>query len=128
MKERATVLGVGIDAVTMDEALARVSGFIEAGAPRLVATANAEMVMLSQTDAQLRAILAAADLVVPDGAGVVWAARYHGQPVPERVAGYDLTQRLLAHAAVAGYRVYFFGAAPGVAEAAAAAGNSIRGW
>ena len=119
MKERATVLGIGIDRVTMAEALARVSEFIDAGIPRLVATANAEMVMLAQVDAELKAILTAADLVVPDGAGVVWAARYHGQPVAERVAGFDLTQRLLALAARCGWRVYFFGSAPGVAAAAA---------
>jgi N-acetylglucosaminyldiphosphoundecaprenol N-acetyl-beta-D-mannosaminyltransferase len=119
VKERATVLGVGIDKLTMDEAVARVREFIDKGSPRLVATANAEMVMLAQSDAKLAAILASADLVVPDGAGVVWAARYHGQAVAERVAGFDLTQRLLALAAQSGYRVYFFGGAPGVAEAAA---------
>uniref|UniRef100_UPI002FD95B9A WecB/TagA/CpsF family glycosyltransferase n=1 Tax=Anaerospora hongkongensis TaxID=244830 RepID=UPI002FD95B9A len=57
-------------------------------------------------------------LVVPDGAGVVWAARYQGNEVRERVAGFDLTQRLLAEAAIKGYRVYFFGAGPGIAEQA----------
>lgn len=121
VRERATVLGVGIDNVTMEEAIVQIQEFIAAGSPRLIATANAEMVMLAQADAKLATILAAADLVVPDGAGVVWAARHHGQAIAERVAGFDLTQRLLAVSARSGYRVYFLGGAPGVAEAAAVA-------
>lgn len=119
MAERATVLGVGIDSVTMDEAVNWLEQFITEGRPRLVATANAEMVMLAQEDLELAAVLASADLVVPDGAGVVWAARHSGQAVPERVAGFDLTQRLLDLAARKQYSVYFFGGSPGVAETAA---------
>ncbi|MDF2500699.1 MAG: tagA [Anaerosporomusa subterranea] len=125
MRERATVLGVEIDKVTMDEAVARVGEFIGEGCPKLVATANAEMVMLAQSDTKLAAVLASADLVVPDGAGVVWAARYSGQAVAERVAGFDLAQRLLALAAQSGYRVYFFGGSPGVAESAAVTAQQL---
>lgn len=121
MRERVIVLGVGIDKVTMDEAVVQIQEFIGKGIPHLIATANAEMVMLAQSDTTLATILASADLVVPDGAGVVWAARYHGQRLAERVAGFDLTQRLLAVSARLGYRVYFFGGVPGIAEAAAVA-------
>lgn len=113
------VLGIGVDRVAMREALAVLEGFIRERVPRLVATANAEMVMLAQDDRELFGILNRADLVLADGAGVVWAARRLGPGVPERVAGYDLTQELLRRAAVAGFRVYWLGAAPGVAETAA---------
>lgn len=115
------MLGVGIDAVTLAGAAATVEGFVAGDRPRLVATANAEMVMAAQEDAELAAILAGADLVVPDGAGVVWAARHLGYAVPERVAGFDLAQELLARAAAAGWRVFFFGGAPGIADRASAA-------
>lgn len=115
---RVSVLDVMIDMVTMKEAVAMIEDFIVQRQPRLVATANAEMVMNANEDAELKEILAAADLVVPDGAGVVWAARHQGHPMQERVAGYDLAQALLAQAAVKGYKVYFFGGAPGIAEAA----------
>ena len=115
---KALVLNVAIDVITMNEALQQIKLFIAMRQPRLIATANAEMVMLAQSDKQLADILAAADMVLPDGAGVVWAARYTGQPMPERVAGYDLVQRLLAEAVVHGYRLYFFGGAPGVADKA----------
>mgnify|MGYP000933615423 FL=1 len=87
---RVSVLDVMIDMVTMKEAVAMIEDFIVQRQPRLVATANAEMVMNANEDAELKEILAAADLVVPDGAGVVWAARHQGHPMQERVAGYDL--------------------------------------
>lgn len=116
---RSAVLGVGIDSVTITEAVDLLEKFIAERKPRLVATANAEMVMLAQEDAELSQILNSAALVVPDGAGVVWAAKYNGIPVRERVAGYDLVQALLARAAIRGYSIYFFGAAPGIADKAA---------
>lgn len=115
---KISVLDVSIDAVTMIEAVSKLETFIEKKQPRLVATANAEMVMLAQEDSQLAAVLAGADLIVPDGSGVVWAGRYLGQSVPERVAGYDLSQCLLQKAATKGYGVYFFGGAPGIVQIA----------
>ncbi len=115
---RVDVLGVHIDAVTLAEAVSTVEGFIAEGGPHLVATANAEMVMTAGRDADLAGVLANAALVVPDGAGVVWAARHLGHPVPERVAGFDLAQALLARAAEMGWRVFFFGGVPGIAARA----------
>ena len=120
VRKLVNVLGVNIDSVTMQQAVAIVDGFVNGRSPCLVATANAEMVMLAQQDQQLFSILNKAELVLADGAGVVWAARRLAAGVPERVAGYDLTQELLRHAAQTGYKVFWLGAAPGVAEAAAA--------
>ena len=119
-RQRIDVLGVGVDRISLGEALDRLEAWIRQRRPSLVATANAEMVMLACEDSNFRNILNSADLVLPDGAGVVWAARKLGAGVPERVAGFDLTQELLKRASVAGYRVYWLGAAPGVAAAAAA--------
>src|SRR5665647_1000620 len=119
MRNQINILGVNVDSVTLQEALDRLETFIHERQPRLVATANAEMVMVAQQDQELLSILNAADLVLADGAGVVWAAGILGSGVPERVAGFDLTQMLLHRAAASGYRVYWLGAAPGVAEIAA---------
>lgn len=102
----------------MEEAVRTIERFIKERVPRLIATANAEMVMLAEKDKELAAILNNADLVVPDGAGVVWAARHQGHVVPERVAGYDLVQYLLKISAARSYRVFLFGGAPGIAERA----------
>ncbi|NMC33138.1 MAG: WecB/TagA/CpsF family glycosyltransferase [Veillonellaceae bacterium] len=119
MDSRVNILGIMVDRVTMPEALARLDDYIRQRRPRLVVTANAEMVMLAQKDRHLREILNSADLVLADGAGVVWAAGKLGPGVPERVAGFDLTQELLARAATAKYRIFWLGSAPGIAEAAA---------
>lgn len=118
MRNKISVLGIEVASLTMEEAVDRCENYIVQGGPHLVATANAEMIMMAQQDKELASILTSADLVVPDGAGVVWAARRQGCSMPERVAGFDLTQRLLALSAEKGYKVYLFGGAPGIADQA----------
>ena len=118
MADQVNILGVNVDAVTMAEAVAHVTAAMDVRANVMIATANAEMIMRATHDEELRDILNAAALVVPDGAGTVWAARHLGHVMPERVAGYDLAQELLRRAPAEGRRIYFFGAAPGVAEKA----------
>lgn len=118
MADQVNILGVNVDAVTMAEAVAHVTEAMDVRANVMIATANAEMIIRATHDEELRDILNAAALVVPDGAGTVWAARHLGHAMPERVAGYDLAQELLRRAPAEGRRIYFFGAAPGVAEKA----------
>ena len=125
MAERVNILGVDVDAVTMAEAVDVVRRAMDTRAGVMVATANAEMLMRATHDEELRHILNASALVVPDGAGTVWAARHLGHAMPERVAGYDLAQELLRCAPAEGRRVYFFGSAPGVAEKAKAKAEQI---
>ena len=118
MNDRVKILGVGVDSVTMQEALDRVDTFFEERKPVIIATANAEMLMRATHDEELKNILNAAELVVPDGAGTVWAAHHLGYEMPERVAGYDLAQELMKRAPSKNRKIYFFGSAPGVAEKA----------
>ena len=114
-----TVMDIRIHAVTMEEALRFVEKSIEEGKPSFIATANAEMIMIAQKDKELGHILNEADLVVPDGAGVLWAGEQLGTPFPERVAGADLTVELLKRASIMNWPVYFLGGNPGVAAKAA---------
>ena len=88
-------MDIRIHAVTMQEALAFAEKRIMEGKPSMIATANAEMIMIAQKDPELARILNGADLVVPDGAGVLWAGEKLGTPFPERVTGADLTTELL---------------------------------
>ena len=125
MAERVNILGVDVDAITMAEAVDVVRRAMDTRAGVMVATANAEMLMRATHDEELRRILNASALVVPDGAGTVWAARHLGHAMPERVAGYDLAQELLRCAPAEGRRVYFFGSAPGVAEKAKAKAEQL---
>ena len=118
MSERVEILGVKVDAVTMTQAVERVTNLIAAGKPSIVATANAEMLLRATHDAELKTILNAANLVVPDGAGTVWAAHHLGFEMPERVAGFDLVQELMKIAPSKGRKFFLFGSAPGVADKA----------
>lgn len=119
MKEKVDVLTVPIDVVSMEETVNLAEKFIKENRTHIIVTANAEMVMQANHDKELLHILCQADLVLADGIGVVWAARYKGYPLPERVAGADLVPRLLDVAALKGYKLFLLGAAPGVAEQAA---------
>ena len=112
------ILGVPVASLTMGEAVEQAERWMDERRGALIATANAEMIMNATRDEELLEILRAADLVVPDGAGTVWVAHHLGHEMPERVAGYDLTQELLKRAPEKNRRVFFFGSAPGVAEKA----------
>ncbi|GAB3775698.1 hypothetical protein GCM10028796_51980 [Ramlibacter monticola] len=88
-------------------------------APAMVVTPNADQVVNLERDPALRAAYARADLVVPDGMPVVWAAWLLGTPVKERVTGADLMPRLCEIAAQRGLKVFLLGGAKGIAERAA---------
>jgi N-acetylglucosaminyldiphosphoundecaprenol N-acetyl-beta-D-mannosaminyltransferase len=109
--ERAELLGLSFDTVTMETAVARCLELCRA--PRtsnLVITANASHLCMMRRDPELALACRAGHLTVADGMSVVWALRASGQPVPERVAGVDLMARLLAAAGEHQLRVYFLGA------------------
>ena len=97
-----------------------VERFIAEGGPHQIVTVNPEFVMTARRDPEFRQIINGAALALPDGVGVWWAGRRFGQPLAERVPGVDLVARLVEMSATKGYRLYFLGAMPGVAQRAAA--------
>lgn len=118
---RVSILGVGVDDVSEDEAVGLAEAMIDSGRPHQICTVNPEFVMEARRNPVFAATLAAANLCTVDGVGLLLAARYFGVPLRGRVTGVVLTRRLAALAASRGYRIFFLGAARGVAEAAAAA-------
>lgn len=119
IKKPVKILGVPVHPLTMNESVVILEEKLQKKEQAFVVTANAEIIMMCQQDKEYNTIVSErADLVLPDGAGAVWAGRYLGNEVPERVAGFDLYNQLLKLSADKGYKVYFFGGAPGVAEAA----------
>ncbi len=113
------ILGNRVDSLTLAEAVDRVAGFIAAGTPHQVVTLNAEIAYRAYREARLQEVINRAALVTADGAGIVWAARKLGTPLPQRVTGIDLLEALAEAGSRQGWRFYLYGAAPGVAARAA---------
>jgi N-acetylglucosaminyldiphosphoundecaprenol N-acetyl-beta-D-mannosaminyltransferase len=124
MDRRVDILGVGFDRVALVDAVAEIEACLDRGERTFIITANPEFVMLCREDPELAAIAAAADLVVPDGTGAVVAARLLGDPLPGRAPGRLLVDRLAALATERRLSMFLLGAAPGIAERAAA---TLRG-
>lgn len=113
------LLGMRVSRVNRAEALSILQAFIDSGEPHLVVTADASGHVIASGDPEFLKIVNEADLVTPDSTGILWAAKRLGTPLEERVSGVDLAEQLCAESARRGYGVYFYGAAPGVAEEAA---------
>lgn len=126
IKEPVKILDVPVHPLTMGEAVSVLEESITSGEQAFVVTANAEIIMMCQEDAGYKKIVSQdAQLVLPDGAGAVWAGRHLGYKIPERVAGFDLYCQLLDKAAQKGYKAFFFGGSPGIAEAAKAKSEEL---
>ncbi|MFN8514066.1 MAG: WecB/TagA/CpsF family glycosyltransferase [Chloroflexia bacterium] len=125
MPRSLVIFGVRVDDVTEDEAVALCERFVAEGR-RSVVTPNPEIVLAAGRDRGLRHALARADLAIPDGGGLLLAARWWGRPFRAQVRGSDLTNRLLERAVARGWRVFFLGGAPGVAEAAST--RAVERW
>ncbi len=119
--QRVHILGVPIDPATFERLLETLATWIARG-DRVyqICTASPEFVMIAQDDPDFMRVLRSADLCVADGVGLLFAARYLGRPLPERVTGSDGVPLIAARAAQEGWRLFLLGAGPGVAEQVAA--------
>ncbi len=107
-----SVLGFPIASLTMDECVRLLAGWLAgpgSDMPRVVFTANPEMLTGARRDPDLRAALDQASLLVADGVGVVWASSLLGGRVPGRLTGIDLLDRLLALSPKLAVRPFFLG-------------------
>ena len=116
---RPRILGVPIDCLSMKAVVAKIESFIESREPHIVVTADSSGIVQARDDAEFNEILQTADIVTPDSEGVLWAAKRKKIFVPERVSGVDLFAELCQKSAEKGYRLFFLGSEPGVAEMAA---------
>lgn len=106
---RVELFGIPIAALTMDETVQRARAMVLDGASHQHVVVNAAKVVAIDRDATLAEAVRSCDLVNADGASVVWASRLLRRPLPERVAGIDLFERLVEAAAMDGHPVYFLG-------------------
>ena len=113
------ILDVKVDNVTMQETVDRIGNMVRSGDKHYVVTPNAEFLVAAQRDPEFKRILNQADLSIPDGMGVVYASKFYGDPLRERVAGTDLVEILCKKAAKEGWSVFFLGGLYGVGKRAA---------
>ncbi len=113
---RARIMGVNVSAITMADALRTVEDWIGRRACNYVCITGVHGVIESQSDPRLLAIHERAGMATPDGMPLVWMARKLGHGQTERVYGPDLMLRLTELSVEKGYRQYYFGGAPGLAE------------
>lgn len=119
-RDRVAILGVGFDRVALSGAATAIAARLARGERTFVVTANPEFVMLARRERDVAEIARTADLVIPDGTGIVAAARLLGDPLPGRAPGRLLVDALVPILAERRLSLYLLGAAPGIADRAAA--------
>ena len=103
------ILNVRVDDVTMDETLALVGRMVQDGSAHQIVTVNPEFIMRASREPLFADVLERADLAIPDGQGLLWAARLLGQPLRARVAGSDLVPLLAERSAQDGFSLFLAG-------------------
>ncbi len=116
---RIDVLGVGFDNFSMDEAIDAGLRMMEEGGAHYVVTPNPEIVEICRESEEARTVINGADLVLPDGIGIIYGAKILKTPLKGRVPGIEYAQTLMKAMAERGKTLFLLGAKPGVAEQAA---------
>ena len=116
---RIDVLGVGFDNLTMQEAVDKGMSLLRGEGMHYVVTPNPEIVEICRENPEANRVINEADLVLPDGIGVIKGAAMLGTPLKERTPGIEFASHLMGRMAEEGFSLYLLGAKPGVAEMAA---------
>jgi N-acetylglucosaminyldiphosphoundecaprenol N-acetyl-beta-D-mannosaminyltransferase len=118
VSERVNILGVGVSAINMQQALDQIDAWVESGSKQYVCVCPVHSIMECRRSDEVRSIFNSAGMVTPDGMPVVWVARHSGHPHVGRVYGPDL---MLAALGAKPHRHFFYGGGPGIAERLASA-------
>ena len=116
---KTDILGIRFDNLTREEARQAGAQLLQSPDFHYVVTPNPEFILAAEKDLEFQKILNKADLVLPDGIGVVYSSKILGTPLKERVAGFDFACDMLEELDKLGGRLYLLGSKPGVAETAA---------
>lgn len=115
---RINIMGVGFDSLTLEEAVERALSLMSERRAAYVVTPNPEIVMTCWENPDAMEAVQNADLVLPDGVGVVYGAKILGTPLKGKLPGIDFATELMRRMASSGGRVFLLGAKPGIAEMA----------
>lgn len=119
MREQVRILGVPIDKISKEDAFNKLREFLEGNSIKKVYTPNPEIVMLAQEDNTLFRAVEEADLVLPDGIGLLLASKVKDLGLSERVTGVDTMEKLLTYCSEMEKSIYLFGGKPATVELAA---------
>jgi len=114
---RVNILGVGVHAIDLHQAIEQVCSAIEDGRKGYVCVTGVHGIMEAQTDPQFRSILNRSLITTPDGMPTVWIGRLQGFSGMKRVFGPDLMLETCKMSVERGYTHFLYGGAPGVAKA-----------
>lgn len=117
--ETVNILGVNVNKYTMEEATQKATELLETEEMSMIFTPNSEILLYASNNPNFAELLNQGNMIIPDGIGVVYGAKILGEPLKERVAGFDLVCNLLPVLAEKGKSIYLLGAKPGVADLAA---------
>ena len=118
MRDCADILGVKIDKISLNETFEKAKVLLKTDGVSMIFTPNPEIVIRAYEDAEFKNILNSADICTPDGIGVVYASKIVGNPVKERVPGFELSKMLMENVSKTGEGVFLFGSKPGIADKA----------
>lgn len=116
---RIKFMNTEIDNLTMDEALIRINELIQEDRSAFVVTPNVDHLVQLEQGGELKEVYKKADLILADGKPLIWISKWYGTPIKEKISGSDLFPYLCKLAAEKNYKMYFLGAAEGVAAQAA---------
>ena len=116
---RLKFMNTEIDNLTMQEALQVINSIIQENKNAYVVTPNVDHIVQLETNKELQDVYANASLILADGKPLIWIAKWYGTPIKEKISGSDLFPLLCDMAAKKGYKMFFLGAAEGVAAKAA---------
>ena len=117
--KKIKIRGLAFDNVTMEEALSLAAQALEQNRQISVFTPNAEIAQLAVENREIRDLLSRADILLPDGAGILLASEIAKTPLTQKVAGVDFGENILELASRKEYPVFFLGGKPGIAALAA---------
>ncbi len=107
--KRVKILDIPIDNLDLSQAIEIITEFIKDGKTHLVVTPNSEIVNKACFDKKLKQILSRADLSIPDGIGLVWAARWLSIPLKGRTSGIDLLEKIFEYSILKNWQIYLLG-------------------
>ena len=118
-ENRVTILGVPMDMIDSDQAMEVFEKKFPEPGLTMIVTPNPEIVLAADKDESLKKLISGADIILPDGVGLLYASKIIGHPLKERVTGIDFLMDILGYLEKNGKSVFFFGSKPGVARDAA---------